>query len=1379
MIDSGGLEVVSAGGVDSAAQISGGEQDVYGSAVSATVFAGSQVVESGGSASGTIINSGGSTYVESGGEIVDTTVESGGFLYVYSGAIDSGTTVDSGGTVVVDDGTMEGSDLDDGTIIFNLTGSDTFSGTLSGDDDLIVEGGGTLVMSGGDAFTGDLTISSGSTLELTSASAAGTGPITFDPSGTDETLQIDGTTMPTNVISGFAPNDTIDLQNVPFDPKSYTLLETSFTSVPGYNVLQIVDGGPYYLYFDPSQNFTGGFKLSEDASGTGTDITFVAGLVGGAYNAGLPIPGSSLTPAAATGYCTFPVSTTATSQGVPQNPYGSVVQIVYTNAEGVVEGEGSGFIINANTIAAHVLTELQDPDSDLYGDQISIYSAEAPEGYNGDLPIFANVPMSDMIPNPAYSGEGEVAQNDFGVIHVPSSVNLASYGVLPIDTSFGGGTVNITGYPGQPPGFGFPDDQNQYATQFSDIGSVTAVNGVLAEQTVVSYPGMSEGPLWIYDGSTAYAVGIVSEGYSIPTNAGDDVQLTPADYQLIQTWENTFPPQVLASACTVTFGQSVSNVTVVNGGDLILAGGTANDTTVSSGGTLDVLSGGIADPTTIYSGGLEVVSAGGTDSGAQISGGEQDVYGSAVSTTVFAGSQVVESGGTAVDTTISGGLIEVLSGATDINGTIYNGVTEIVSSGGIISGAVIAGGTLELADGAPADGAPITFATVLSGGTLKIDGTSMPDNVINAFEAGPQDSIDLAGVSYAGGGSVTELPGGVLQIVEGGQSYDLNFAQFVSGGVYVLSPDGNGGTELTMSSNVAVVNSGQTITGYGVSSGFSLDVAGTAIDTIVASGALEFIESGGTDIDGTINAGASEAVFSGGSVTNLTVDSGGGVALFGGAELEGTLTINARGFLGINSGYTLSNYFVGNGVQLEIGGVAGINGTPLHLGGSFELVSGGAAVDTIIGSGGQMHVNSAGITSGTVVSSGGIELLFAGGTEEAAVVSSGGNLIVNSGGVASDTVVFANGNIGVLSGGTSISATLSGGGESLGFTAFGSNPAQPGGTAIGTIIEAGGGLQVNSGGIASATSIDSGGFEGVNSGGTDFGATVGSGGNLAVNSGGVASDTVVLSNGNNGVFGGGTSISATLSGGGESLGFTAFGSNPAQPGGTASGTIVEAGGGLQVNSGGIASATIIDSGGFEGVASGGTDFGATVNSGGNLAVNSGGVASDTVVLSNGNNGVFSGGTSISATLSGGGESLGFTAFGSNPAQPGGTAIGTIIEAGGGLQVNSGGVASDAVVYSDGSLGVLSGGTSVSATLSGGNEALGFTAFQHLGFGSGVHSCFGAPLARIETQIALTELTRRLKVPRLLEDPPPYRHSPILRGPRHLPLEIAGINPQAS
>lgn len=64
--------------------------------------------------------------------------------------------------------------------------------------------------------------------------------------------------------------------------------------------------------------------------------------------------------------------------------------------------------------------------------------------------------------------------------------------------------------------------------------------------------------------------------------------------------------------------------------------------------------------------------------------------------------------------------------------------------------------------------------------------------------------------------------------------------------------------------------------------------------------------------------------------------------------------------------------------------------------------------------------------------------------------------------------------------------------------------------------------------------------------------------------------------------------------------------------------------------------------------------------------------------------------------------------------------------------------------------------------------------EHLGFGGGVHYCFGAPLARLEAQIALTELARRLQNPHLVTDPPPYRTSPTLRGPRHLLIDIDGV-----
>ena len=63
--------------------------------------------------------------------------------------------------------------------------------------------------------------------------------------------------------------------------------------------------------------------------------------------------------------------------------------------------------------------------------------------------------------------------------------------------------------------------------------------------------------------------------------------------------------------------------------------------------------------------------------------------------------------------------------------------------------------------------------------------------------------------------------------------------------------------------------------------------------------------------------------------------------------------------------------------------------------------------------------------------------------------------------------------------------------------------------------------------------------------------------------------------------------------------------------------------------------------------------------------------------------------------------------------------------------------------------------------------------QHLGFSGGIHLCFGGPLARLEAQIAVGEFVRRVQNPRLVVDPPPYRHNQIFRGPRHVLVDIDG------
>jgi cytochrome P450 len=64
--------------------------------------------------------------------------------------------------------------------------------------------------------------------------------------------------------------------------------------------------------------------------------------------------------------------------------------------------------------------------------------------------------------------------------------------------------------------------------------------------------------------------------------------------------------------------------------------------------------------------------------------------------------------------------------------------------------------------------------------------------------------------------------------------------------------------------------------------------------------------------------------------------------------------------------------------------------------------------------------------------------------------------------------------------------------------------------------------------------------------------------------------------------------------------------------------------------------------------------------------------------------------------------------------------------------------------------------------------------QHFGWGSGIHTCFGGPLARLEVNVALETFISRVENPRLVVDPPEYRRSNVFRGPRHLLVDFDGI-----
>ena len=63
--------------------------------------------------------------------------------------------------------------------------------------------------------------------------------------------------------------------------------------------------------------------------------------------------------------------------------------------------------------------------------------------------------------------------------------------------------------------------------------------------------------------------------------------------------------------------------------------------------------------------------------------------------------------------------------------------------------------------------------------------------------------------------------------------------------------------------------------------------------------------------------------------------------------------------------------------------------------------------------------------------------------------------------------------------------------------------------------------------------------------------------------------------------------------------------------------------------------------------------------------------------------------------------------------------------------------------------------------------------NHLGLGFGIHHCLGAPLARMETQVALNSLVRRAPDLALAVDDVTYKTNVVLRGMTALPVAMRG------
>jgi hypothetical protein len=119
--------------------------------------------------------------------------------------------------------------------------------------------------------------------------------------------------------------------------------------------------------------------------------------------------------------------------------------------------------------------------------------------------------------------------------------------------------------------------------------------------------------------------------------------------------------------------------------------------------------------------------------------------------------------------------------------------------------------------------------------------------------------IDVAYLPYVSGGSATlYATTDVLTVSEGGQTYTQQLSENYAGYLFDLTPDGNGGTDVTMTTAAAnYAWNGSNADWYTAADWIPSGVPGVGDDAIIPSG-IVFLESGDAGItvgSVTINSG--------------------------------------------------------------------------------------------------------------------------------------------------------------------------------------------------------------------------------------------------------------------------------------------------------------------------------------------------------------------------------------------------------------------------------------------------------------------------------------------------------------------------------------------
>jgi autotransporter passenger strand-loop-strand repeat protein len=950
-------------GVVSDTVLSGGQDMVYGSAVSTTVDVyGNEIVEGGGVALDGSVASGGLQTVEAGGLASKTKVASSGTFALSGGGVAASVVVESGGFADLVVTVSKGQTLSEGGVASALhaavvvSGVTVESGAYLSLLDPVIESGGVVVQAAGAGLSG-LKVSAGG--KLSGGDIVGGEEYTYD-ANTDAGLVEDVTLSATyfergelQVLSG-GEAETVNVgANDELDVQSGGVGSAVVVSGPG-SLLQVDAGG--YVHVATIGGTPTSVGQSASVLGSSADVVVKAG--------GFEVVGS--------GGSATRTTVSSGGQQLVLSGADAIDTVVKAGGEILLSqgGSATGGIVSSGGLAivsvdvasgqtfelpASVVTEAESLDGLTVssGGILQITNATVESG--GRLDLEGHV-LGDGVTvsfGGIVVGAGTLleATADLGTVE-KATVGDAAGDAARLDVGSGGLAETITvlnaGVAVQSGGVG-------KTLTISSGGDVTVDSGgqIIGAQT------RAGGSLGIVFGA-AVSSATVSSGATLTLSQG-----------------------VIAAGATATAGLAATSV--ASGGATALSGAILDraDTVVSSRAVLDLGADGQADSLSISSGGTVsgagrlvgatfnagavsgVVLAGfmedtGRIHGATLSSGAAlQIQGVAASDIVSSGaSVVVQSGGVASAMTLRTGAAQtVLAGGVSDSTTVSSGAAQVVSSGGVDSGTVVkAGGSETLYYGA------VTSAvTISSGGTAVLEEAIVSSGVTVVLRAtGSAASID--GVSGLAGATLhlaeTFVNSGGTLSLAAGASYDQ--VHVLAGGT-LLGPGDIGDDDVVPEGQFD--SSTHQFVDWGLISGVTVGMSGLADLSIMAGGVIDNVRDY-----------ASIQVSSGGRASAITLES-------------------ASAALGIDSGGVASRIVVDQGEVQVAGSATNI------VASSGSLVSvDGRATSVSVASNTELWVGAGGVVSVASVAAGGALLLDLNGTVVGGTVASGGALILDDDG---------------------------------------------------------------------------------------------------------------------------------------------------------------------------------------------------------------------------------------------------------------------------------------------------------------------------------------------------------------------------------------------